>query len=183
MNIKQNGQFFSPEQKDVKADIMRTIIDTYFEKVEKNKSLFDPQSILDLMTSVMATFNSVILSNTFHKFKLPRKDHKLIIKSIFEIVQEETKRRLKDIEQGKKSHESGFDKSRVLYEVIDLINDILNVKLVCWDNFDVDKYDAIFDCNPQNIDGYIAFIDKDIMFKFLELTKNGIAKIAIKEVH
>lgn len=183
MNTKQKGQFFSQEQKAVKADIMRTIIDIYFEKLDKNKSLFNSQGTLDLMSSVLATFNSVILSNTFHKFKLPRKDHKSIIKTMFEIVQEETKRRLKEIEQTEKNHESSYDKSRSLYEVIDLVNDILNVKLISWDHFDVNKYDALFYCNPEHIDGYIAFIDKDIMFNFLELIKNGKAKISLEEVH
>jgi hypothetical protein len=61
----EHAHFLNEQQKKVKQKIMEECLQGLFGNLEKNKELFDLQSIMDLVFSVLIMFNRDVLVHVF----------------------------------------------------------------------------------------------------------------------
>lgn len=98
MNRSENtkGHFFDERQKQAKGDMMRSLIDCFFEELVKNKEIFnDMQSLSDLFGSILVMFNREIICHWIITMDLThaRKD---MMKSMFDTIKEEVNKTIRN---------------------------------------------------------------------------------------
>lgn len=90
----ENGVFLNEKQKAVKQKIMEDTLTAIFKNIEDNKDIFDVQSILDLITSVLVMLNRDVLVHMIKCFNLEA-DRKGIMKILFEQVRDQVNNTIK----------------------------------------------------------------------------------------
>lgn len=96
MVTKEKDHFFNEAQKKVKGDIMRKLIDGFFDTLIENKESFpNDQSIMDLFGSIIIMFNRDLISHMLLGLGLTEHGSK-IMRNMFDAVREEVIRKINE---------------------------------------------------------------------------------------
>lgn len=86
---------FSQEQKLIKAEIVKSLMDVYFDSILKHKKLFEnPQQLNDLCVTILILFVREFIVHLLHTFNLEH-ERKDLMKILFEEIKEEVNREIK----------------------------------------------------------------------------------------
>ncbi len=77
MNIKE-GDFLTAEQKQVKHDMMHALMTTMGKHLEKHGDLFNNQTLMDLVLSVIMMFTRDCLVNTIVSSNILGEEHEFL---------------------------------------------------------------------------------------------------------
>lgn len=94
VGTNDKAHFLNDEQKAVKQKIMEDCLHGLFDNLEKNQLLFDLQSAMDLVCSVLIMFNRDVLVHIFTTFDL-QSERKEIMKNLFYTIRDEVNNKIK----------------------------------------------------------------------------------------
>lgn len=86
--VSEKKHFLNEEQKAVKQKIMETLINGLYDNLRESESLFDLQSGLDLIFSILIMFNRDVLINLMTNAGISNKRN-AIMKSMFDTIRHE----------------------------------------------------------------------------------------------
>jgi len=92
--VNERGHFLDEKQKQVKQKIMEELMEALFGNLERNMELFNLQSVMDMVGSILIMFNREVLVHFFTTCELThvRKD---VMKHLFETIRDEVNNKIK----------------------------------------------------------------------------------------
>lgn len=88
------GHFLNEKQKQLKQKIMEDCLDGLFVNLQENVEVFNDQSIIDLIFSILVMFNREVLTKLFITFQLSHK-RKQVMRELFELIKAEVDKKVK----------------------------------------------------------------------------------------
>ncbi len=92
----KEAHFLNEEQKKVKALIMERMLNSFYGTMMENEKIFDNQSTLDLIFSILVMFNREVLMQTFIAGKFLNKRN-MVMKNLFETIRSEVNKKANEI--------------------------------------------------------------------------------------
>lgn len=91
----ESGNFLNEEQKNVKQKMMEELLSVINSNVKQYYTIFNAQTLTDLIFSILIMFNREVLVNTITNFNIEhhRKD---IMKNLFDTITYQVNNKIKD---------------------------------------------------------------------------------------